>query len=43
VVCVLMPWQAVLTAADFSKPPWVEFLPAEENICVKLEDVEVCC
>jgi hypothetical protein len=40
---VLMSWQAVLTAAGFAKPPWVLFLPAEENICVILEDVEVCC
>ena len=40
---VLMSWQAVLRAADFAKPPWILFLLAEENICVVLEDVEVCC
>jgi hypothetical protein len=37
-----MSWQAVLTAANFAKPAWVEFLPAAENFVVIREEIEVC-
>ena len=40
-VCVVMPFQAFLLAADFAKRAWVEFHPGEEVSFVLREAAEV--